>query len=360
MASRIKSWIAEHERIVSTIALVGGFVFDNLTLRRPDLLAENVVFLAYIGVSVVSLYAISLIEEGWFGGRTGARMHAWFAVVAQFCLGNLYSGFTVFYFRSSSLGASWAFILFLVLLMLANERFREKYERMVFQTTMLFLAFLSYSIFATPILVGKLGDDVFALSGVISLAAIAVYLAFVWASVPKRLARGWKGLAVAIASVLVIVSGFYAANLIPPVPLTLQDGGVYRSVERAGGDYVLIGEERTPMERLLERQTAHIVPGTTLYAYSAVYSPANISTDIVHEWQRYDASSRRWITASTVLFPIAGGRDGGYRGYSYKSALSEGSWRVNVKNKRGQVIGRISFRIEYVEADPPLVTSVGN
>ena len=38
----VKNWYWQNETKVGSIALLVGFVFDNLTLRRVDLLAENI------------------------------------------------------------------------------------------------------------------------------------------------------------------------------------------------------------------------------------------------------------------------------------------------------------------------------
>ena len=42
---------------------------------------------------------------------------------------------------------------------------------------------------------------------------------------------------------------------------------------------------------------------------------------------------------------IAGGRDGGYRGYSL-TTVNSGNWRVNIETERGQLIGRVKFKVE--------------
>ena len=99
----------------------------------------------------------------------------------------------------------------------------------------------------------------------------------------------------------------------------------------------------------------HHTPGATAYAYSAVFAPTGVSTVILHEWQRYDEPTGEWLTRATVRYPIIGGRDGGYRGYSYIKDISEGKWRVNVITQHGQIIGRISFTVVDVPAPVPVV-----
>jgi hypothetical protein len=92
--------------------------------------------------------------------------------------------------------------------------------------------------------------------------------------------------------------------------------------------------------------------------FTAICAPAGLTTTIVHEWQHYDEAKREWVTDETIPFFIVGGREAGYRGYSVKTDLTEGSWRVNVKTEFGQVIGRVSFRVDDVTSPVPLEVSV--
>ncbi len=51
------------------------------------------------------------------------------------------------------------------------------------------------------------------------------------------------------------------------------------------------------------------------------------------------------MSLNEVHFPLVGGRVEGYRGYSFMSGVTEGSWRVDVKTKEGLVVGRIRFDV---------------
>ena len=101
-------------------------------------------------------------------------------------------------------------------------------------------------------------------------------------------------------------------------------------------------------------QTASVVSGDPLYFYSAVFAPTKLKTTIVHRWQYFDRVREEWVTASDIPFPISGGRGEGYRGYSMKTALFPGLWRVQVMTERGAVIGRFRFEIFSATETPPL------
>jgi len=60
----------------------------------------------------------------------------------------------------------------------------------------------------------------------------------------------------------------------------------------------------------------------------------------------------------TVRFDIVGGRDGGYRGYSFKKNLKPGDWRVDVITETDQLLGRKKFTLIEGDTPPKLITEV--
>lgn len=54
-----------------------------------------------------------------------------------------------------------------------------------------------------------------------------------------------------------------------------------------------------------------------------------------------------WETSDKIEFEITGGRDGGYRGYSYKTNILEGKWKVDVTTNDDMILGRINFTVVY-------------
>jgi len=63
------------------------------------------------------------------------------------------------------------------------------------------------------------------------------------------------------------------------------------------------------------------------------------------------------MDAGRISFPLRGGRDEGYRGYSLKQNIFSGSWRVSVLAEDGRVISRKDFVITIVNSGqsiPPL------
>ena len=246
------------------------------------------------------------------------------------------------------LGASWPFLLVLVAIFIANEVFKKYHSRLVFTATLFFFALFSYTIVTTPILTRSIGTFTFLLSGIVALALFALFLKLLARLGPQqwRGARWW--IALGAAAVYATLNLFYFTGVLPPLPLALADGGVYHFVAKSGDSYRAQDELQPWYARFGVEPVMHMAPGEALYLYSAVFAPIRLSTDIVHRWQRYDAARGKWLTVSKVIFPINGGRDGGYRGYSITHKVAPGDWRVDIDTVDGHIIGRVRFSVEMV------------
>ena len=186
----------------------------------------------------------------------------------------------------------------------------------------------------------------FLVSGAVSVALIALFLRVLRRVVPEVERRERTKVARAIAVIYVTFNILYFTNAIPPLPLSLREAGVYHGVTKAGDTYKLMAEPVPWYRAYLNYNTVfHRSPGESAYVFSSVFAPSGLSTIILHQWQRYDVPTKSWVTTEMLRFTITGGRDGGYRGYSMKTGLTPGDWRVNVLTQYGQTIGRITFSV---------------
>ena len=148
-------------------------------------------------------------------------------------------------------------------------------------------------------------------------------------------------------------------RLIPPIPLSLRDGGVYHSIQKnSDGNYIVSFEDIGWRKYVTIYEDVHVRSSDSVIAYSAVFSPTSLNTTIVHQWQYYDETQKEWINSTRVLLPVAGGREGGYRTYSTRSGLSAGYWRVNIQTLRGELIGRLRFNVVLVDTASHTSTQV--
>lgn len=349
--------ISWYERYISPLSLLVGFTIDNFLIRQVDLWLSSFVLLGYLILAAFGTVFINLVETGKLQYRLVLSVAPFIPVVVQFAFGGLFSGFVILYSSSAAFAVSWIFVVLLAALLLGNERFRKFYTRFEFQVGVLFFGLFSFLIFYVPFVTKTIGSWMFVASGVISLALIALYLYASSFYIRELVSSTRTTVARTIASIFFFITILYFLGAIPPLPLALRDVGVFHSIQKRGDTYLVTYEPRAWYEIYFRyKQTFQRAPGEAVYVYTAIFAPRGISTDIVHEWQRYDAGRTEWITAHVLTFPIHGGREGGYRGYSLKRDVSPGEWRVNVMTGYGQLIGRIGFTVEEVPSPVALLS----
>jgi hypothetical protein len=265
-------------------------------------------------------------------------------------LGGLASMVFIYYFRSSALLVSWPLLFFLSLQMIIPEILRERFVRVHYQLSLYYIMLLLLMIFFVPVVSGAIGVREFILALILCLLLWVVLLSvYVMAVKQDRVATIFR-VFLACASMTVLIALAYFFNIIPAIPLALRVGEVAHAVERnTSGNYILEREPTTFIEALTSIPTYHFHEGEPVYFFSAVFAPTALTAHITHEWQRYDQTSGIWQTMTTVTFPISGGSQNGYRGYSMKYSVSEGEWRVNVKTVDGRAIGRSRFYIQKTD-----------
>jgi len=353
---RIKIFFDKYESYMSSVTLILGFIFDFLTLHRIDVFWDNFFIVLYIILAGVSISIISLYEEGRLEGKFFEGLYEFLPFTLQFSFGGLFSAFVIFYSKSASFFTSGVFIVALVFLLVGNEFFKQKYQKIVFQLGIYFVSMFSFLIFLVPVLFKRMGDDLFILSGISSLVLIGLFSFVLSKFSPHGFLGNRNYLVASIVGLFVLINILYFTNIIPPIPLALKTGGVYHSVVRnSDGTYSVTGEKENRWYRRIIREIVHIKTGEPLYIFSSVFAPTDLNTTIFHNWQYYDEKENKWKSASKIPFKILGGRGNGYRVFSKKENIFVGEWRVDVESERGQVIGRIRFDIKMGE--PVLETS---
>jgi hypothetical protein len=356
----LTNWYLRNERWVSSLSLIGGFVFDIFALKRIDLFWENLWVGAHLGVAALGIILINLLEnrKGALSAKIYRIAHFWLIIIIQFAFGGLLSTFLVFYFRSGTLSSSWPFLLVLAIVFIFNELLKHHYARLIFQTSVLFISVYSFAIFIVPVIVHQIGPGVFILSGLFSLAIISFFVICLRYISRESFQKSKRLLFLTIIGITALVNFLYFANLIPPIPLSLKDAGVYHSIVRnAGGNYSVTGEKQGFWDYFKLYEPFHELKGQPIYVFSSIFSPTKLNTQIVHEWQHYDETTKKWTTITQTKLFIVGGRDGGFRTYSTKTISLSGLWRVDVKTLQGQLIGRIKFEVTNVDISPNLVAS---
>ncbi len=348
--TRIRAFYERNQKYAPVASFLAGFTWDSLTLTRIDLFLTNLVLFLYVLFAGFLIYLINMQQQDRWNPRWLVRFDDWYPLLLQFLFGGLFSSFVVFYFRSASLDRSWLFLMLLAGLLVGNEFIKNRLYNIRLQFAIYYLAVYSFFVFFIPVLVKSINAWVFLLSGFVSSALMAGLLYLLVKSLPDPSVLKIRRTAAMLGIIAFLYNLFYFTNIIPPVPLSLKEGGIYHNVQRSNGEYALTFEKGAWYEWFKDDDSNfYYQQGDTVYCFSAVFAPTALETKIWHNWQYFDEKSGEWVSTDRHAFPITGGRDGGYRGYTWKKNVQAGEWRVSVETDRGQLLGRISTEVIATE-----------
>ncbi len=177
----------------------------------------------------------------------------------------------------------------------------------------------TYATIAVPTFIThSIGTWVFLLSGALSLLIMVPFFLIL----RVILLRGKKERTVLIEARIIVAAIFigfnclYFLHVIPPVPLSLKDIGVYHSLTRldtaAGSTESIYSASYEPAPwYVFWRDTSgtFTIASATADAscFSSIFAPTDLSTSIYHTWEHYDDASGKWLVVSRISFPINGG-----------------------------------------------------
>ncbi len=364
--THVHNFYTRFEHPISSLSLIGGFIFNIFALTRVDEFWEN--FWIVIHLLIVAVAIILLNRDENEGAKSitknvaPSKLHFWLVTVLQFTFGGLFGTFIVFYFRSAVITVAWPFFVILGLAFIANERFKHHFTRLGFQICFFFFSVYLFFIFFIPVITHEISPRMFLLAGAASLVVLCALLLLLQVFARERFRSHVKSVLAFVFGIVILVNCLYFLHLIPPLPLALHDSGVYHSVSRTKeGTYTVMAEPSPYPAFSLERFRTplfHTKPGGLVYAYSAVYAPKAFTTPVIHEWQHYDSETKKWRVVSTVQLTAVGGREGGFRTYSIQAHLPAGKTRVNIRTESGQLIGRLHFNLIYTEEVPELLSEI--
>jgi hypothetical protein len=335
-----------HGKYLPLVFFVSGFLWDSLTLTRVDNLVDNLILLAYL--LLLGLLIVLVNMTGTEGVRNPLieKYRRFYPLGIQFFLGGLFSSYVVFYFQSASWSKTSLFLLVLVLLLVGNEFLENRLSNIHLQMSLFFMVSFSYLIFFIPVAFRVMNYGTFLASGILSLFFCAgIMFFFLKKGVFPRRGSPWVS-ACLIACLFLILNAFYLKNWIPPVPLSLKYGGIFHQVAREGDTYALTLRKPHWYSFWVRSDDPFLYEeGDRVYCFTAIFAPLELRKAVYHHWQKYDPDKKEWATTDRLEFEITGGREKGYRGYTYKSHTSPGRWRVEVKTADELLLGRVDFVI---------------
>lgn len=351
---RIFAFWQRYEHHIGVGALLVGFLFDLWIADRPDSTANNILLLSYLFIAGAFIVLLNVRERR----RKDDAEPLFMLLVLQFCFGGLASNMLVLYGHSGTLAGSALFVLLLVGVIFGNEYFRSRYAVLRFNIGVYYFLLLTYLLIAVPTYIThSVGVFTMVLSGLISLALIAIFLAILFFVVFRGTdTQKLTEVSLIVGLIFCLFNVLYFLNVIPPVPLSLKDIGVYHSVlRRSDGSYLGLYEPAPFWQFWRTTSGSYTLgPSRSAFCFSSVFAPADLTAPIYHTWRYLDETSGTWQVVSRVSFPISGGREDGYRGFSVKSAMQPGKWRCDVETAGGSLIGRTSFTAVVASTTPAL------
>jgi MFS family permease len=338
----------------------GGFVWDALTIGRNVAASDLIIFTGYLLGAGLILFLISrpsfiLADEVQTNTKVASRFYAiatsrWPYFLLQFLFGSLLSALFILYFKSSSHWLAWLMSLLLASLLVGNEFLENQYRRFIVSWALFGLCAMLLFNFALPFLLGSVLSVWFYLSTL--LGAMLAY--WLYRKTPNHLGSIWP---VSVIAGLLMLA--YASDMIPPVPLVKRDIAMAYAIEKGqsvnGNAKYQLTQQKSPW-RVFWRKTSddlEVVAGQRIYCFSSIFAPAGLTTKLYHDWQLHTKNG--WVTQSRAGFGLNGGRNNGYRGYTYKSNVAAGDWRVRVATETDKTIAVYYFHVEKTRTAPNLV-----
>lgn len=355
----LTSLTTKYAKYITPSALALGFIIDNIILQRIDtLFTFSVISYHFILITLGILVLHSSHGDSVAHSKYMRFMRTALSLIIPFSFGALFSGFFIFYSQSAGTLLSWIFLAGLMVFMISTEYYKKHYLNTLVQITLWYFTLLSFLILYLPIALREMNAAIFLLAGILSLFIAMGFLSLLSQIEPRRYKDYGARIIRNIILVLVTISVLYFANIIPPIPLALKHIDAYYSVTYDGADYKLTQEEHTWYDwRRYARTTLYHAPGSSVSVFSSIFAPERLSPDLYHQWQ-YKDENNAWKTASTIPYPVIGGRNNGYRGYTTKENIFSGDWRVRIITERKQVVGTIRFTIVDTTHVPVLVEVV--
>jgi hypothetical protein len=347
---KLKEFAQKYEKYFIPGMLISGLLVDFITFKTLQVSTALTIITVYLVTAGAVMFYVNLYEAKKISSAIRIFQLIRFSslFVIQFLFGALLSASFIFYWFSSEFSISWPVILLIAGLIIANEKFRDYYIKPTVQFALYY--FILFSVFSIlfPFVFNKIGGGIFLFGGVSSLIVFYLYIKLHAKYLPEL---SWANTKIKkpVLSIFVFMNLLYFFHLIPPIPLSVRDAGVYHGVERLNGNYQVTKEKESILAYLIPGKTIHLMAGGRVYLYSSIFAPADLKTKIVHEWLYYDEDLRKWVNNDELSYRITGGRQDGYRGYSVKSSLREGKWRIDIKTDNGQTMGRVKFRLKMVD-----------
>ena len=337
---------------------LGGFVFDILTLGRIDRLYDLVVLCLHMTALTITIILYNIAEDTQWKTPFFDKYYDYFPLAIQFFFGALSSAYVIYFSRSVSLSKTISFFIILVLFLFANEFLKKRIANKYLQFSVYFFVSFIFFTFMIPVFVKEMNTNIFLISGAISFLFSFILIITIYSVCKSTRSdiRLWKMLSI-ILVMYGVINLFYFLRLIPPVPLALQNGLVAHNITVTNDAYYVQFETDEWYVFWRDHKVKfRYTPGQNIYIFTSIFAPTDITKSIYHRWKYYNKNTNTWDILEKIGYDITGGRDSGYRGYSFKSNMKLGRWKVEVITDEELILGVINFEVVENTSSIPLKT----
>lgn len=346
--SKFTKFLKKHKKYAPLVFFIAGFTWDSLTLGRIDRLYDIVILCTYMTLLTICIYFFNLIDSEKWKNSFIQKYGNYLPLAIQFFLGGLSSAYVIYFSRSVSLSKTASFFLILVLALFANEFLKKRLADKYLQFSAYFFVNFIFLSFFIPVILKEMNQEIFLISGVISLVSTLILIVLVYRSSPSVRIQilKWK-MMLLIFGIYGFINLLYYLKMIPPVPLALDKGLVAYNIQKENNQYKVTYEvdewyifwrnHKINFDRNAQEP---------VYVFTSIFAPTDLKKKIYHQWKWYDEQTDEWQILDKIGFEITGGRDNGYRGYSFKNNVIDGEWKVEVITEEELVLGVVDFNIK--------------
>jgi hypothetical protein len=333
-------------RLYPLLAFLGGFTWDALTIgQRIRVVDFWRLGIFLLGAALLALWLARREALGRAPPAPAATLRgrlaslAWQApyLLLQFFFGGIFSALFILYFKSSGHLGTWLTASFLAALLVGNEFAGNRYgQRFTLTWTLFALNAILLCNFALPHALGSL-QPLWFYASTVAGATLTHILRWLAPGRPGRIGPSW-----ALAVVLMLA---FRLDMIAPVPLVKRQLAAGQDFVQASGRYSLQVERAAWWQWWREQaEIVHVPEGGRLYGLSAVFAPLGVTADLEHRWEFREQNG--WRLVYRRPFTTTGGRDRGFRGYSWVLNPPPGDWRFVVATQDGRTIDILRLQVE--------------
>lgn len=334
------TFIQRHPTLLALISFAAGFA---VSLWREKPIDTNTA-LALQALTLFIIFILIILElrfkfGSWVPSTRLQKFWRFQALFVHFLLGGLLRGYAIFFLKSAGSTAPLVFLAVLLLLLLCNEIPFVQTKGPLIRTILWTLSLCCFLTFLVPVILHRLGPEVFTLSLICAFIALLAGHFLIGERVPSLMRRKfyfWPAL-----TTLLLYLALYHLAVIPPVPLMLNEFKIVHAVDKEKRDWYTT--TKTP-DKIPHPHLFFYAEGDKAMAIFKLVAPPFFEEDLQLRWQIQ--TERNWEDTDRILIKLQGGRREGFRGSTEKSNMREGHWRVILETLDGREISHLKFQVK--------------